>query len=299
VSFSPRCAEKPRCQRRRVPLEELRAYWGGPADGRKAVSQPATKSIWRDKATWARIRTTQGRLALFCHEWAHVEGAKCETCADFGAGVLMRELGEPVVRDAARDFYALLENRDGAVAVRDISEGFERGQVRQADADVLEDKPRKVVTGFLKGQHFQLRVVEVESGRWLAEAAGRAYLRGKAKAKAAGVSGSLASAFRTEAEQRAQLTERAEYAAKLGWSPHQRGEGIDVQSSTTEMRSRFKAHLVAEGFKLNASEDWHLDYWGAGAITPDGPPPSLASGRALAGAGGLLLLAMAALAALS
>lgn len=123
-AFSPRCEKPTPCVRVRVPIEELRVEWDGIAKGRKAVSQPLTRSIWLESAWWRAQRYAEGRLVVFCHEWAHVEGACCETCADFGAGLLMRELGTPTDRDALRALYAWLDNRTPTNAMREVRDGF-------------------------------------------------------------------------------------------------------------------------------------------------------------------------------
>lgn len=314
--FSPRCTASPRCVRSPVPLEELGVHWDGEAVGRKAVSKPSTREMWLERSWWGSQRYADGRLVIFCHEWAHIEGARCETCADWGAGVLMRELGSPTSRDALRTLYAALDNRSPDAAMREVKEGHQLQQLDAASAyrwpqleelelglegdDPLSSKARKAVEAYRAGKPFGLWVYEVEPGRWLSEAAGRSYLRAKAKAAAAGVTGKLRSAWRSMSEQvTLDSGDRAQYAAEPGKSPHQRGVSGDIESSTETMRERFIDFLVAEGWKRNASEAWHVDYVGPGTIPVSGALPAgaaapLPEGGALvvvAGAGGLLVLA--------
>lgn len=117
-------ADRP-CTFREVPLEEIRVEWDGPAVGRKAVSFPRLKLICIDSRFWDELRSVEGRAAIFAHERAHLEGARCESCADVRAGEILRREGVPTPRDGFRALYCTLENRDYEAAAADLVRGFQ------------------------------------------------------------------------------------------------------------------------------------------------------------------------------
>jgi hypothetical protein len=107
-----------------VPLDRIQVVWGGNAVGRKALAYPAARRIEIDPAFWRSIRTVDGRAAILAHERAHIEGARCESCADRRAGEILRREGHPTPRDAARVMAGRLENRDADRAAADLLDGY-------------------------------------------------------------------------------------------------------------------------------------------------------------------------------
>jgi len=118
------CSAQPPCTFKNVPLEEIKVEWGGPAVGRKALAFPGRRVICIDPAFWRSIRTVDGRAAILAHERAHIEGARCESCADRRAGEILRAEGTTTPRDAARVMAGRLENRDADAAAADLLEGY-------------------------------------------------------------------------------------------------------------------------------------------------------------------------------
>lgn len=118
------CTARPPCRLESVPLDAIRVEWGGQAVGRKALAFPGRRLIQLDPVFWRSIRTVDGRAAILAHERAHIEGARCESCADRRAGEILRAEGHPTPRDAARVMAGRLENRDADAAARDLLDGF-------------------------------------------------------------------------------------------------------------------------------------------------------------------------------
>ena len=118
------CTAQPPCRFTEVPLEEIQVQWGGPAVGRKALAYPGKRLIYIDPGFWRSIRTVDGRAAILAHERGHIEGARCESCADMRAGEILRREGLPTPRDAARVMAGRLENRDADAAAADLLKGY-------------------------------------------------------------------------------------------------------------------------------------------------------------------------------
>jgi hypothetical protein len=145
---NPRCTARPPCILSDVPLEQVVLKWGGPAIGRKAVALPIAKTIWIDPTFWGSLNYVQGRQVIFCHEWAHLEGARCESCADFRGGEHLREMGHGTSRDAQRTMRAALENRDAVRASEDVAAGFgelDRQRALRRPRPVLASRGTRVV----------------------------------------------------------------------------------------------------------------------------------------------------------
>lgn len=127
--MNPGCSKG--CTFAPVPLEDIKVMWGGPAKGRKAVAYPARRVIYIDPDFWRTLRTVDARAAILAHERGHIEGAKCEPCADRRAGeILAREGITPTPRDAARALAGRLENRDGMRAASDFLDGYGLDEVQ-------------------------------------------------------------------------------------------------------------------------------------------------------------------------
>lgn len=120
----PVCSAKPPCTFKVVPLEDIEVQWDGAAVNRKAVAFPDRKLICLEQRYWDSLRSAQAREAILAHERGHLEGARCEPCADFRAGEILRREGAPNVRDAARGLFGGLDNRDAVAAAGALVAGF-------------------------------------------------------------------------------------------------------------------------------------------------------------------------------
>ncbi len=94
----------------------------------------------------------------------------------------------------------------------------------------------------------------------------RAFLRMRAAAKAKGVSIRVVSGFRTMAEQRylynLYLSGRGNLAAKPGYSNHQSGHALDLNTSAGGVYTWLSNNGSAYGFKRTVpSERWHWEHW--------------------------------------
>lgn len=118
------CTARPPCVFVEIPLEDIQVQMGGPGTGRKAVAFPARRQIFLDESFWRSLRGVDERAAILAHERGHIEGARCESCADRRAGEILRREGHTQPRDAARALLGRLENRDGDVAANDLLDGF-------------------------------------------------------------------------------------------------------------------------------------------------------------------------------
>ncbi len=118
------CKCEPPCTFREVPLDEIEVGWDGPALGKKAQAFPKRKAIFIDRAFWRSIPTVVGRAGLLAHERGHIEGARCEPCADRRGGEILKREGWPTARDAQVAALAKLENRSPAAAADALGEGF-------------------------------------------------------------------------------------------------------------------------------------------------------------------------------
>lgn len=118
------CSARPPCDFVEVPLEDIEVQLDGPAVGRKAVAFPARRQIFLDEAFWRSLRGVDERAAILAHERGHIEGARCESCADRRAGEILRREGHTQPRDAARALLGRLENRDGDAAANDLLDGY-------------------------------------------------------------------------------------------------------------------------------------------------------------------------------
>lgn len=118
------CTASTPCQMSPVPLSEISVRWDGPAVGRKAVAFPGRRTIYLDRRFWQTLRSIDARAAILAHERGHIEGARCESCADRRAGEIMRREGAQTPRDGARALAGRLENRDAMQAANDFLDGF-------------------------------------------------------------------------------------------------------------------------------------------------------------------------------
>ncbi len=144
---------------------------------------------------------------------------------------------------------------------------------------------RHTDTGYKSGSAFTITVVEAD-GKPVEEKTASMYARMQKAAAADGVLIRVVSGFRTMAEQKylynCYLTgscNGGNLAAKPGYSNHQSGHALDLNTSSGGVYSWLTKHAHEYGFERTVpSEIWHWEYWGAevsGSCTAtSAPPPS-------------------------
>jgi hypothetical protein len=146
-------------------------------------------------------------------------------------------------------------------------------------------------TGYDKGTAFSISVVTVDGKKVEVDTANAYYVMAQAAA-ASGVTLKVVSGFRTMAEQQYLYNcyvncncNNCNLAAKPGYSNHQSGHAVDLNTSSSGVDAWLDANAAKFGFKRTVpSEAWHWEWWGGG---PGGGPcgkPAFA-GQSL-GAGG-------------
>jgi hypothetical protein len=131
-------------------------------------------------------------------------------------------------------------------------------------------------TGYSQGSPFPIQVVTVD-GEPVEEATANAYIVMQEAAAADGVNIRINSGFRTQAEQEYffQCHEdcncnNCNLAARPGYSNHQSGHALDLNTSSSSVLSWLNAHGDEYGFARTVpSEDWHWEWWSGG---PGGGP---------------------------
>lgn len=143
---------------------------------------------------------------------------------------------------------------------------------RQALVDCTARKD----TGYVKGKAFAITVVTVD-GKPVERDTANAYWVMQEAARKAGVSIRIVSGFRTMAQQQylynCYLTKKCNngnLAARPGYSNHQSGHALDLNTSVSSVYNWLTAHGGKYGFKRTVpSEKWHWEWWGGG---PGGGP---------------------------
>jgi hypothetical protein len=131
-------------------------------------------------------------------------------------------------------------------------------------------------TGYVKGKAFAITVVKVDGKPVQIDTANAYYVMAVAASKA-GVNLKVVSGFRTMAEQQylynCYLTKKCNngnLAAKPGYSNHQSGHALDLNTSSSGVYTWLTNHGGKYGFKRTVpSEKWHWEWWGGG---PGGGP---------------------------
>ncbi|WP_293251647.1 M15 family metallopeptidase [Nannocystis sp.] len=130
-------------------------------------------------------------------------------------------------------------------------------------------------TGYVKGDPFEITVVTVD-GKPVEVQTANAYYQMAQAAAADGVNIKVVSGFRTMDEQTYLYNcyincncNNCNLAAKPGYSNHQSGHALDLNTSATGVNAWIKAHGGDYGFSATVNgEPWHWEWWG------DGPPAS-------------------------
>ncbi len=130
--------------------------------------------------------------------------------------------------------------------------------------------------GYSNGNAFTIKLVTVD-GKKVEKTTANAYYVMAQAAAAAGVHLKVVSGFRTMAEQTYLYNcytscscNSCNLAAKPGYSNHQSGHALDLNTSASGVLGWLNAHGAAHGFKRTVpSEAWHWEWWGGG---PGGGP---------------------------
>jgi hypothetical protein len=126
-------------------------------------------------------------------------------------------------------------------------------------------------TGYKSGQAFPITVVTVDGKPVEVATANAFYVMQQAAAKQ-GVAIKISSGFRTMAEQQYLYNcylnkncNNGNLAAKPGYSNHQSGHALDLNTSAGGVLAWLNANGSAYGFKRTVpSEAWHWEWWGGG-----------------------------------
>ncbi len=141
----------------------------------------------------------------------------------------------------------------------------------------IYDCTESAATGYRSGSSFPITVVHVDAKPVQVDTA-NAYVAMQAKAKRAGINLRIVSGFRSMAEQQhlynCYLTgscNGGNLAARPGYSNHQSGHALDLNTSDAGVYSWLSNHAHEFGFARTVpSEIWHWEWWGDRAEL-DGP----------------------------
>lgn len=159
----------------------------------------------------------------------------------------------------------------------DIGEDYEEPPVEVAESEEAllsqVDCRAEKMTAYDYGTPYSIYVVTV-GGKPVAKNTAHAFLKLQAAAHAAGVTVSLTSGFRTNAEQQYLYgcyvncsCNNCNLAAQPGYSNHQNGRAIDVWTSNWNW---LFSHAASYGFQNTVpSEEWHWEY--VKDVDPGGP----------------------------
>ncbi|PCC74496.1 MYXO-CTERM domain-containing protein [Nannocystis exedens] len=136
-----------------------------------------------------------------------------------------------------------------------------------APIDCAESKD----TGYTNGNPFEITVVHID-GRPVEKSTANAYWVMREAAAADGVDMHINSGFRTMAEQEYLYgcyvncnCNNCNLAAKPGYSNHQSGHALDINTATPGVYNWLNAHGGAFGFTETVpGEPWHWEWWGGG-----------------------------------
>lgn len=122
-------------------------------------------------------------------------------------------------------------------------------------------------TGYTKGKATTICVTTID-GKLVEVNTARAYVRMRTAARAAGVTLRVVSGFRTMAQQRylydcykTKRCNNGNLAAPPGYSNHQSGKALDLNTSARGVYSYLSAHGKKYGFRRTVpSEKWHWEH---------------------------------------
>ncbi len=151
------------------------------------------------------------------------------------------------------------------------------------------DCAERMDTGYKDGKPFPIAVVTVD-GKKVEGATANAYYVMAQAAAAKGINIKVNSGFRTMAEQERLYDcyvkcncNNCNLAARPGYSNHQSGHALDLNTSAAGVLDWLNANGAAFGWKRTVpSEAWHWEWWGGGP--GGGPCTSMRTFQASAGA---------------
>jgi len=146
----------------------------------------------------------------------------------------------------------------------------------RTDRKALIDCTERQDTGYVSGTPFPITVVTVDGKPVERETANAFYVMQQAAASD-GVHITIVSGFRTYAEQEYLYNcyincncNNCNLAARPGYSNHQSGHAVDLNTSSPGVYDWLEAHAGGFGFSRTVpSEPWHWEWWGGG---PGGGP---------------------------
>lgn len=132
-------------------------------------------------------------------------------------------------------------------------------------------------TGYVKGEPFAITVVTVD-GKPVEVDTANAYYAMQQAAAADGVGIAIVSGFRTMAKQQELYNcyincncNNCNLAAKPGYSNHQSGHALDLNTGVASVKTWLENHAGEWGFARTVpKESWHYEWWGGGP-PQDGP----------------------------
>ena len=170
------------------------------------------------------------------------------------------------------------ENDDGSDGVEPVDGVDIDGdpQISELEETVANDDPEigttsealstcHKATGYRRGTKFSICVVQVD-GKWVEVKTAQSFLKMRAAAAKRGVHIHVVSGFRTMAQQRhlysLYLQGRGNLAARPGYSNHQSGHALDLNTSAPGVYSYLANHGRTYGFRRTVpSEKWHWEKW--------------------------------------
>jgi hypothetical protein len=162
----------------------------------------------------------------------------------------------------------------------ETEEPQEDGREAEGATVGVDCSARHTATGYKSGSPFTITVVHAD-GKDIEIATASMYARMQHDAAKAGVSIRVVSGFRTMEKQKqlyqAYLNGTGNLAAKPGYSNHQSGHALDLNTSAPGVYNWLANHASSYGFKRTVpSEAWHWEYWGGdvgGACSSTAAPP--------------------------
>ncbi len=169
-----------------------------------------------------------------------------------------------------------------ACGVAEEAEPHGHHHSRPPDADLSVSRHELIqcaestATGYRQGSAFTITVVHID-GKPVEKSTANAYAVMRDAAAAAGVTLRVVSGFRTMSEQQYLYNcyrncncNNCNLAARPGYSNHQSGHALDLNTSTGGVYNWLAANAGRFGFQRTVpSEPWHWEWWGGG---PGGGP---------------------------
>jgi hypothetical protein len=164
-----------------------------------------------------------------------------------------------------------VQSRAGQQAGCDAIDEVDESQLAET-SQALVNCTARPDTGYTDGRAFSITVIEVD-GKPVERQTANHYVAMQRAAAAAGVSLRIGSGFRTNAEQQYFYScyvncncNNCNLAARPGYSNHQSGSALDLNTSESGVLNWLNAHAAAYGFaRTVSSEPWHWEWLGGGA----------------------------------